>query len=278
MCEKTTTEATSVSSSIPSFNASDADEYERFMARWSTRMADPFLTFAGVKAGQRVLDVGCGTGTVTLALANRGCEAVGLDASEPYLEGARRRRSHTSIVYECGDARSLTYPAASFDACVSLLAIDVIPEPDRVVAEMRRVTRKDGIVACATSDFWGGTSASDLIIDTASVFDEGMSELRTFLRARPLARANGQAELWQKAGLAEVVEVPIVLSFDYTSFEDYWSSRTTGPSRGAQRMMAIPTERRALIERHVRSGYLAGQPDGPRSFAMIIRAVRGLVP
>jgi ubiquinone/menaquinone biosynthesis C-methylase UbiE len=133
-----------VSSSIPSFNASDADVYERFMARWSTRMADPFLTFVGLRAGQRVLDVGCGTGTVTLALANRGCEVVGMDASEPYLEGARRLRSHTSIVYEYGDARSLTYPVASFDACVSLLAIDVIPEPDRVVAEMRRVTRKGG--------------------------------------------------------------------------------------------------------------------------------------
>ena len=131
--------ATSVSSSIPSFNASDADVYERFMARWSTRMADPFLTFVGVKAGQRVLDVGCGTGTVTLALANRGCEVVGMDASEPYLEGARRLRSHTSIVYEYGDARSLTYPVASFDACVSLLAIDVVLEPDTVVAEMRRV-------------------------------------------------------------------------------------------------------------------------------------------
>jgi SAM-dependent methyltransferase len=267
-----------MSSSTPSFNASDADAYEHFMGRWSARMADPFLTFVGVMPGQRVLDVGCGTGTVTLALANRGCAVVGMDASEPYLEGARRRRPHASVVYEQGDARSLTYPPGSFDASVSLLAIDVIPEPDRVATEMRRVTRKGGIVACATFDFWGGFSASDLVVDTASVFDEAMSELRNFFKARPLARANGQAELWQKAGMAEVVETPIVVSFDYTSFADYWSSFTTGPSRGSQRMGAIPAERLAQIERHVRSGYLAGEPDGSRSFSIIIRAVRGIVP
>jgi hypothetical protein len=90
--------------------------------------------------------------------------------------------------------------------------------------------------------------------------------------------ANGQADLWRKAGLVDVVEVPIVLSFDYANFEDYWSSFSTGPTRIAQRLIALPTELRNEIERHVRDAYLAGLPDGPRSFAIIVRAVRGLVP
>jgi len=69
-----------------------------------------------------------------------------------------------------------------------------------------------------------------------------------------------------------------VLSFDYTDFLDYWSSFSTGPTRIAQRLIALPTELRSEIERHVRGGYLAGLPDGPRSFAVIVRAVRGIVP
>lgn len=95
--------------SVPThwFVASDPDVYEKFMARWSARLADPFLTFAGIQTGQRVLDVGCGTGTITLALAERGCSVVGIDASASYLEGARRRRSHAAITYELGDAQNL---------------------------------------------------------------------------------------------------------------------------------------------------------------------------
>ena len=200
-----------MAASLPAFLAADADEYEHFMGRWSRRLAGPFLDFAGVRPGDRVLDVGCGTGVITAALAERGCVAVGIDASQPYLDGARRLRSQPGVTYELGDARHMTYPEASFDACVSTLALDVIPEVDQVVAEMRRVTRPGGAVACGAFDFWGGFSAHDLVCDTASVLDEGIRSLRDFVKARPLTRANGQAELWQKTGLLEVSEVPIVV-------------------------------------------------------------------
>lgn len=263
---------------IPAFAATDPDIYERFMGRWSARIADPFLTFAGVGSGQRVLDVGCGTGTISLALAQRGCTVVGVDASKPYLEGARRRRPHVAITYEHGDARHLAHATDSFDASVSMLAIDVIPEPEKVVSEMRRVTRSGGVVACGTFDCWGGFSAEYMLIDTGAALDEGLREVRDFLRSRPLVRPEGQAQLWRQTGLENVVEVPLVLSFDYESFDDYWTSLATGPNRSAQRIQAMPAERRNEICRLVRLAYLTGSPDGPRSFATIIRAVRGLVP
>jgi 2-polyprenyl-3-methyl-5-hydroxy-6-metoxy-1,4-benzoquinol methylase len=62
------------------------------MGRWSRRLSSPFLEFAGTKPGDRVLDVGCGTGILTSAVAERGSKAVGIDASEAYV--ADRHRSH----------------------------------------------------------------------------------------------------------------------------------------------------------------------------------------
>lgn len=267
-----------MSHSLPSFLATDPDVYEHFMGRWSARLAEPFLEFAGVRPSDRVLDVGCGTGTISLALAERGAKTVGVDASESYLDGARRLRPHPHVTYEHGDACRLEYPSDSFDACVSTLAIDVIPEVELVAAEMRRVTRSGGVVACGTFDFWGGNSVLDLVLDTGAVLDEGIRTLRAQIKARPIVWANGQADLWRQVGLIEVVEVPIVLSFDYSDFEDYWSSFSTGPTRVAQRLAALPSGLRREIEQHVRGGYLAGLSDGPRSFAGIVRAVRGTVP
>jgi 2-polyprenyl-3-methyl-5-hydroxy-6-metoxy-1,4-benzoquinol methylase len=268
-----------VMNSIPWFHAADPEEYEHFMGRWSSRLAAPFLEFVGIQPNQSVLDVGCGTGAITFALAMQGCMVTGVDSSETYIEAARKRRAHPNILtYEIGDARQMRYPDNSFDACVSVLAIDTIPEVNAVAAELRRVTRPGGTVASAVFDFWGGRSAQCLIMDTASVLDAGMNALRSAMKARPLLRADGQARLWRQIGLEDVVEIPIVLSFDYSTFDDYWSSYAKGPSSIARQLMTLPQELLAKVEQHVRDGYLVGLPDGRRCFATIIRAVRGVVP
>lgn len=212
-----------MSNSLPSFLATDADVYEHFMGRWSARLAEPFLEFAGVKPGYRVLDFGYGTGTVSLALTKRGAKTVGVDASESYLDGARRLRSHPDVTYEHGDARQLQYSDPSVDACVSTLVIDIVPEVDLFVAEMRRVTRPGGVVACGTFDFWGGLSVLDLVLDTGAVLDESIRTLRAQIKACPIVWTNGQAGLWRQVGFVDVVEVPMCSALTTPV------SRTTGP-------------------------------------------------
>jgi ubiquinone/menaquinone biosynthesis C-methylase UbiE len=112
------------------FLATNPDDYEHFMGRWSARLAAPSLKFSGIQPGDRVLDVGCGTGVLTAALAERGSKAVGIDASEPYLASARRRRPHPDITYDLCDVRLMPYAEASFDGCVSTLVLDIIHEFD----------------------------------------------------------------------------------------------------------------------------------------------------
>ena len=89
-----------INSTTSRFLATDPDEYEHFMGRSSRRLAKPFLEFANTKPGDRVLDVGCGTGILTSALAERGSTVVGIDASEAYVAEARRHRSNPEVTYD----------------------------------------------------------------------------------------------------------------------------------------------------------------------------------
>jgi SAM-dependent methyltransferase len=262
----------------PRYRWTDPAAYHTFMGRWSERLAQPFLAVATIPPGSRVLDVCCGTGVLTKALAEGGAQVVGIDASAEYLDGARLTRSHPAITYEAGDCRQMRFLDGSFEACVSSLALDVIPEVEQVVAEMKRVTRPGGIVASAVHDFWGGMPAYAMVWDTGAVLDPTMAALRDASKARPIVGAGGLAVLWRGAGLVQVTEVPVVFECVYADFADYWATFISGQGRVSARLMEVPDDVRAEIERHVRAGYLVGLPDGPRSFPMMVRAVRGLVP
>jgi ubiquinone/menaquinone biosynthesis C-methylase UbiE len=98
------------------FVASDPAAYEVYMGRWTRRLAGPFLEFVGLRPGQQVLDVGCGTGVITAAAADLGATAVGLDRSEPYLEFARSQSARPNASFEPGDAHRIGYADGSFDA------------------------------------------------------------------------------------------------------------------------------------------------------------------
>ena len=213
------------------FNWTDPDGYEIFMGRWSELLAKPFVALANVVPGGRVLDVACGTGVLSKAFADAGAQVTGVDASEGYLEGARRRRSHPNITYELGDIRRMRFDDDSFDAAVSTLALDVVPEIEQVVAEMKRVTRPGGVVASGVHQFYGGMPAFDLVAHTGAVLDATLNEWRILDKGRPLFWPNGQAGLWRKLGLAKVTDVPVVVDCECASFSDYRATFTSGQGR-----------------------------------------------
>jgi SAM-dependent methyltransferase len=93
-----------------------------------------------------------------------------------------------NITYQDGDIRRMQFTDNSFDEAVSTLALDVLPEIEQVVSEMKRVTRPGGIVASAVTQFLGGMSAFDLMINTAAVLDASIREVRD-------ARA-GRQQFW----------------------------------------------------------------------------------
>ena len=106
---------------------------------------DDLLDAAGVKAGMRVLDLACGPGLVARGAAERGALPVGLDFSSAMV--ALARANHPGIRFEEGDAEVLAFADESFDAVVANFGIHHVAEPNRALAEARRVLRPGGRAA-----------------------------------------------------------------------------------------------------------------------------------
>ncbi|SJM56022.1 class I SAM-dependent methyltransferase [Gulosibacter sp. 10] len=105
------------------------------------------------RPGQRVLDVACGTGTVSRILADHGAEVTGLDFSKGMIEeGIRRHGDHPNIAFQQGDATDLPFEDGSFDVTTVSFGIRNVQRPEKALAEMLRVTRPGGrIVVCEFS-------------------------------------------------------------------------------------------------------------------------------
>ena len=105
-----------------------AEAYAVMMGRWSQQLARLFVEFIGVRDGEKVLDVGCGTGSLsaTLARVTRASKIIGIDPSDGFIEYARTQFADQRVTFKVGDAQNLHYSDTSFDRCMALLAVDYI--------------------------------------------------------------------------------------------------------------------------------------------------------
>jgi ubiquinone/menaquinone biosynthesis C-methylase UbiE len=156
---------------VPSFQNPDA--YEQVMGRWSRRLAPLLIRFGGLSDDDRVLDVGCGTGSLAFMLPEIAnvANVTGIDLTEPYVEFARARNADPRISFQQADARVLPFEDNSFDRAFSMFVLQFIPDAARAVAEMRRVVRRGGTVTAAIWDVYGGTPHTRLIWDIAGVLN-----------------------------------------------------------------------------------------------------------
>ncbi|UPY38050.1 class I SAM-dependent methyltransferase [Sediminicoccus sp. KRV36] len=255
--------------------ATSAAAYEQSMGRWSRRLAEGFLAACALPPGSHVLDAGCGTGALSEALRARdaGARIAGLDLAEPYLEAARARVPGGD--FRQGDLQAMPFAEGAFDAALSLLVIAFVPDPARAAHELRRVTRRGGLVAVAMWDFWGGMPSMRLFADTAAaLFPSGVAWRETHY-GRLVGQPGTLGQLLEGAGLRDVTEHDLPLRMDYANF-DAWLA----PLRGQQGIIgpylgSLGEDERAMFEARLREAWCAGAPDGPRSFAATARMAMG---
>jgi SAM-dependent methyltransferase len=254
------------------FVAKGAEGYEAFMGRWSRLLAVPFLDFSGVPSCGRVVDAGCGTGSLTLALAARsdlmGIEA--LDFEENFVTALRKRTTDPRIRAQQGDVCALPYGDKEFDGIYSLLVLHFVSDPHRAVREMRRVLRP-GATAAATVWANGGLLSSRLFWDAIRPLEPEAAPPSK----RPMTDEGELHAAFEGAGFTGVAATMLTIRMEYAHFDDFWYPTAYGQGTFGGFFDALPEARRDFLRNTVRTAYLAGESDGPRGFASVAWAVRG---
>lgn len=252
--------------------------YEAYMGRWSRLLVPAYAAFAEVKDGQRVLDVGTGTGALaaTLEAMMGSSEILGIDPSAGFISCAKSNAKSSRARFEVGDAQALPYPDASFDHTMALLVMNFIPDPEKAIGQMRRVTRPGGVVSACVWDYGAGMQSLRFFWDEVVALDPAAAAKDE--RHMKLSRDGELGESWRKAGLTEVREKPLVIEQGFESFADYWQPFLQGTGPGGAYVASLDAERRGRLEARMRRRLLGNRADGPFTLQARAWGVRGEVP
>ena len=249
--------------------------YEPYVGRWSRLVAREFVEWLAIPPAAWWLDVGCGTGALTETILRRASPAQvhGIDPSEGYLALAREQVRDPRARFDAGDARNLLAESAQYDAVVSALVLNFIPDLPSGMAEMVRVVRPGGIVAGYVWDYAGKMELMRYFWDAAVALRPGDLE-RDEGRRFPICNPAPLTELFESAGLKDVEVRSIDVSTPFRDFDDYWTPFLGGQFPAPDYAMSLNEEARAALRERIRA-HLPIEADG--SIPLIARAwaVRG---
>ena len=245
-----------------------AGAYDRFVGRYGAELAESLCDAAGVEAPARVLDVGCGPGALTAVLAHRlGPDAVAaVDPSAPFV-AACRERVPGADVREAG-AEDLPFDDGAFDAVLSQLVVNFIPDPAAGLAEMRRVARPGAVVAGAVWDYAGEMTMLRRFWDAAVEVCGERARARAEQHVMRFCTENSLGDLWRGSGLDDVRVRRLTVRANYDDFDDLWAPFTAGVGPAGAFVISLDdAERERLRDAYHRR---LGEPEGP--FELTARA------
>jgi ubiquinone/menaquinone biosynthesis C-methylase UbiE len=250
--------------------AAPAEQYDRFMGRYTPSLAVGLADLAGIEAGVRVVDVGCGPGGLTSELVARtGASNVAAIDPAPQFAAACRERHPGADVRE-GAAEALPWEDGTFDAALACLVVAFMADPDQGLREMARVTRPGGVVAACMWDLAeGGMTMLKTFWSAAKELHPGI----TGEHARVGVSRGDIAERLRRAGLQDVREGELEARVSYSGFDDFWEPFTFAVGPAGAYLASLAGDDQARMRELLR----ARMPEEP--FELTARAwyARGLV-
>jgi SAM-dependent methyltransferase len=253
---------------------SAAQAYDRHVGRYGAQLAAGLISEARVRRGDRALDVGCGPGALTAALADvLGAHSVAaVDPSEAFVAACRANVPGADV--RVGAAERLPFPLDTFDVVLAQLVVQLMDDRDAGVREMARVAKPGGTVAACVWDsntmpllrsFWD--AALEVAPDRAGAIDDG--------RRVGYERPDELRKLWQDCGLGDVSTGELLVSADYASFEGLWRPFAAGVGHSGACYASLDGAGQAALRSKLHRRL--GSPEG--AFTLTARAwwVRGKV-
>jgi SAM-dependent methyltransferase len=243
-----------------SFDAG-ADAYDRFMGRYSRPLAMALLAQTGIRPGHRVLDVGCGSGLLTAAIADvvGRDHVVAVDPARPFAEAVREAVTGSVAIAE---AEHLPFADRAFDASLAQLVVHFMTDPVSGLMEMARVTRIGGEVAVNVWDHGGAAGPLATFWRAVRDLDPDAPDES----ALPGVRAGDLADLCRKAGLAVKQDTSLTVTVRHDDFEEWWAPFLLGVGPAGAYVVGLEADRQVELRERCREL----QPRG--SFTVDARA------